>query len=68
MPEIFARFSSRTAGAIRDASFPASMDPTRDLLVSAKPMRRSTASGGAVHMRRVEMASGLALSAPGVMS
>ncbi len=56
------RFSSRSSAFIRAASSPFSMRPTRDLLAPESPTSRSTASGGAVHMRSVGSAFGFAFS------
>ena len=51
----------KSAAFILVGSLPASIRPTRVLLAPAKPIKRSTASGGAVHMRSVDSALGLTL-------
>ena len=54
------KFSSSNSAFMRTASFPSSILPISDLFALARPMSRSTANGGAVHMRRVGNALGCA--------
>jgi len=52
---------------MRDASLPSSMRPMSDLLAFDSPTSRSTASGGAVHMRSIGSTPGLCFSVAALM-
>jgi hypothetical protein len=53
---------------MRTAIWPVSIRPINDLFAFAKPINRSTANGGAVHMRNVRRTLGLLRKHSGVKS
>jgi hypothetical protein len=68
MPLILAKCSSSSSREILGGSFPSSRQPTKFLVESASPMRRSRASGGQVDMRNVGRMPGWALITSGPMA
>ncbi len=59
--QIVVNSESRSAAFIFTGSLPSSIRPMRFLLTSARPISRSTANGGAVHIRSVGKILGLDL-------